>query len=98
MLGLYINQYLFPVLLGICYFNGMDLKLDQSVMGWPNAPQLLCCLNLIVNDKSCVSFIRELNDKGRVETLERPDTITENMGCSQKGTYHDCPLKDPTSS
>jgi hypothetical protein len=20
------------------------------------------------------------------------------MGCSQKGTYHDCPLKDPTSS
>jgi hypothetical protein len=28
----------------------------------------------------------------------RPDSITEAMQCSHKGTYHDCPLKDPTSS
>jgi len=28
----------------------------------------------------------------------RPDTITEVVERSQKGTYHDCPLKDPTSS
>ena len=28
----------------------------------------------------------------------RPDTITEAMESSQKGTYHDCPLKYPTSS
>ena len=28
----------------------------------------------------------------------RSDTITEAIECSQKGTYHDCPLKDPTSS
>jgi len=28
----------------------------------------------------------------------RPDTITEAMGHSQKGTCHDCSLKDPTSS
>jgi hypothetical protein len=27
-----------------------------------------------------------------------PDTITEAMECSQKGAYHDCALKDPTSS
>jgi hypothetical protein len=27
-----------------------------------------------------------------------PDIITEAMKCSQKGIYHDCPLKDPTSS
>jgi hypothetical protein len=29
--------------------------------------------------------------------VPRPETITEAMECSQKGTYHDCPLKDPTS-
>jgi hypothetical protein len=28
----------------------------------------------------------------------RPDTITEAMEHSQKGTCHDCPSKDPTSS
>jgi hypothetical protein len=28
--------------------------------------------------------------------VPRPDTITEAMECSQKGTYHDCPPKDPT--
>ena len=28
----------------------------------------------------------------------RPNTITEAMECSQKGTYHDCPLKDPTAA
>jgi len=28
----------------------------------------------------------------------RPYTITEAMGCSQKGTYHDCPPKDQTRS
>jgi hypothetical protein len=28
----------------------------------------------------------------------RPDTITEAMEDSQKGTYHDYPLKDPTKS
>jgi hypothetical protein len=28
----------------------------------------------------------------------RPDTITEAMVCSQKGVYHDYPLKDPTRS
>jgi hypothetical protein len=27
-----------------------------------------------------------------------PDTITEAMEHSQKGIYHDCHLKDPTSS
>jgi hypothetical protein len=32
------------------------------------------------------------------EEAPRPDTITEAMQHSQKGTYHDCPLKDPTSS
>jgi hypothetical protein len=30
--------------------------------------------------------------------VPRPDTITEAIECSQKGIYHDCPLKDPTSS
>ena len=29
--------------------------------------------------------------------VPKPDTITEAMEHSQKGTYHDCPLKDPTS-
>jgi hypothetical protein len=28
-------------------------------------------------------------------TAPRPNTITEAMECLQKGTYHDCPLKDP---
>jgi hypothetical protein len=28
----------------------------------------------------------------------RPGTITEAMKHSQKGTYHDCPPEDPTSS
>jgi hypothetical protein len=28
----------------------------------------------------------------------RPHTIIEAMECSQKGIYHDCPPKDPTSS
>jgi hypothetical protein len=32
------------------------------------------------------------------EEASRPDTLTEAMECSQKGAYHDCPLKDPTSS
>ena len=27
-----------------------------------------------------------------------PDIITETMEDSQKGTYHDCPPKDPTSN
>ena len=30
--------------------------------------------------------------------VPRPDIITEAMECSQNGTYHDCPLKDPRSS
>ena len=30
--------------------------------------------------------------------VPRPDTITEAMERSQKGTYHDCPLKESTSS
>jgi hypothetical protein len=30
--------------------------------------------------------------------VPRPDTITEAMEHSHKGTYHDCPLKDPISS
>jgi hypothetical protein len=30
--------------------------------------------------------------------VPRSDTITEAMECSQKGIYHDCPQKDPTSS
>jgi hypothetical protein len=30
--------------------------------------------------------------------VPRPDTITEAVERSQKGTYHDCSLKDPTSS
>jgi len=25
----------------------------------------------------------------------RPDSVIEAMECSQKGTYHDCPQKDP---
>jgi hypothetical protein len=29
--------------------------------------------------------------------VPRPDTITEAMEHSQKGIYHDCPPKDPTS-
>jgi hypothetical protein len=28
--------------------------------------------------------------------VPRPDTIIEAMERSQKGTNHDCPLKDPT--
>jgi hypothetical protein len=27
-----------------------------------------------------------------------PKAIIEAMECSHKGTYHDCPPKDPTSS
>jgi hypothetical protein len=30
--------------------------------------------------------------------VPRSNTITEAMECSQKGTYHDCPPKDPTST
>jgi hypothetical protein len=30
--------------------------------------------------------------------VPRPDNITEAMECPQRGIYHDCPLKDPTSS
>jgi len=30
--------------------------------------------------------------------VPRPDPITEAMESSHKGTYHDCPPKDPTSS
>jgi hypothetical protein len=30
--------------------------------------------------------------------VPRSDTITEAMEHSQKGTYHDCPVKDSTSS
>jgi hypothetical protein len=30
--------------------------------------------------------------------VARPDTITEAMEHSQKETYHDCTLEDPTSS
>jgi hypothetical protein len=30
--------------------------------------------------------------------VPRPNTFTEAMEYSQKGTYHDCPPKDPTSS
>jgi hypothetical protein len=36
-------------------------------------------------------------DPAQVE-VPRPDTITEAMECSQKGIYHDCPPRDPTSS
>ena len=32
------------------------------------------------------------------EESPRPDTITEDMECSQKGTYHDYPPEDPISS
>jgi len=35
-------------------------------------------------------------DPARGET-PRSDTITEAMEQSQKGTYHDCPPKEPTS-
>jgi hypothetical protein len=34
---------------------------------------------------------------GNGEEPPRSDTITEPMECSQKGTYHDYPPKDPTS-
>jgi hypothetical protein len=30
--------------------------------------------------------------------VPRPDTITEALEHSQKGTYYDCPLEDPTST
>jgi hypothetical protein len=30
--------------------------------------------------------------------VSRPDTIAEATECSQKGTYYDCPPKDPTNS
>jgi hypothetical protein len=30
--------------------------------------------------------------------VTRPDTTTEAVECSQKGAYHDCPPKGPTSS
>jgi hypothetical protein len=30
--------------------------------------------------------------------IPRPDTITETMEGSQKGTYYDCPLEEQTSS
>jgi hypothetical protein len=30
--------------------------------------------------------------------VPRPDTVTEAMEHSQKETYYDCPLKDPTSN
>jgi hypothetical protein len=30
--------------------------------------------------------------------VPRPDTITEVMECSPKGTFHDCPVKDPKSN
>jgi hypothetical protein len=32
------------------------------------------------------------------EEVPKSDTITEAMECSQKWTYHDYSLKDPTSS
>jgi hypothetical protein len=30
--------------------------------------------------------------------VPRPEIITEAIEHAQKGIYHDCPLKDPTSS
>jgi hypothetical protein len=30
--------------------------------------------------------------------VPRSDTISEAIECTQKGTYHDCPLKHPKSS
>jgi hypothetical protein len=37
-------------------------------------------------------------DPAQGKAPPRPDTINEVMECSQKGIYHDCPLKDPTIS
>ena len=37
----------------------------------------------------------EITAQGEVP---RPDIITEAMKHTQKGIYHDCPLKDPTNS
>jgi hypothetical protein len=46
--------------------------------------------------------IRRSSDSPKMHTgqeeVSRPDTIMEAMEPSQKGTYHDCLLKDPTSS
>jgi hypothetical protein len=33
-----------------------------------------------------------------IQLKERSQGLTEAMEHSQKGIYHDCPLKDPTSS
>jgi hypothetical protein len=42
---------------------------------------------------------RRSSDRPKVgSSLKEGLTITEAMECSQKGTYHDCSLKDPTSS
>jgi hypothetical protein len=45
---------------------------------------------------------RRSRDRSKVGFSSREDprleTITKNMECSQKGTYHDGPLKDPTSN
>jgi hypothetical protein len=42
---------------------------------------------------------RRSNDRPKVGSRSLgPDPISEVIESSQKGTYHDCPLKDPTSS
>jgi hypothetical protein len=41
---------------------------------------------------------RRSSNRPKVGSSSRGDTITEAIESSQKGTYHDCPLKDPTSS
>jgi hypothetical protein len=41
--------------------------------------------------------VRRLSFSAQME-VPRPDPITKAIEYSQKGTYRDCPLKDPTSS
>jgi hypothetical protein len=38
------------------------------------------------------------SNRPKIESSPRGDTITEAIKSSQKGPYHDCPPKDPTSS
>ena len=70
-------------------------------------------LQKMVLDKKTFSDLKELQGEKRRRTLGKScpgpcpkqnpaqweaGTITEAMECSQKGIYHDCPPKDPTSS
>ena len=71
------------------------------------SPSQNCDPEMFLSETGWMEMERSLRKRGQAtgpkwdpaqEEAPRPDTITEAVECSQKGAYHDCPLKDPISS